>query len=365
MILRGNSPKIMTDQNTEASQGWASRLATRPLWQRVTAFASIIFAVIAFFFVLTAFFVYQSASSLPRAEPIALTDAITHAEYITFDEPDVFPGALAMDDASGTLYTGSYGMGSVWASMGAGDAQLLAGTGEQIGSVSGLDVGADGTLYILDRVTPVQSSGAIVWQYQDGVLEQVTQFPTQGRNAVQIPNDIAVDDGGNLYMVDFGLQQIWQITPDAEAALWWEAPAEVAPAGLAFDSVNQRLLVTDGATDTIYALPVADPDASEVLYTHTNGAAPGFNGIDMSADGTIYVSALALNRVARLGEDGTLIYLAESFRGSSDVAYDETTGQLFVNNWDSSWLLPVRLLFLAFDVDARLPFSVDVLTGEL
>lgn len=357
-------------ETPDAPTGFVGRLAARPLWQRVLVFSSIVFLVIAFFYALTAFFVYQSAISVPRATPVVLNEAIEHSEYVTFDDPDTFPGAVAVDD-NGTLYVGSYGMGAVWAAMGPGDAQMLAGTREQIGSIAGLDVGPDGSLYILDRIAPVQAQGATIWRYREGNLESVITFPTQGRTAVQVPNDIAIDAAGNIYMVDFALQQVWQVTPEGEAVLWWQLPPDAdadraAPAGLAYDAANDRLLIADGGADVIYGVSLAEAEAPlATVYAHSGDEPLGLNGLDVTQAGVIYASALTPNRVARIDDAETVTFLAEAFRGSGDVAYVDGQQRLFVTNWDQSWLLPVRLLFVAFDVDARLPFSVDVLSGDI
>ena len=110
--------------------------------------------------------------------------------------------------------------------------------------------------------------------------------------------------------------------------------------------------MTEPERNVIYRVPVTGGEA-EVLYQHPDGTQhpPGFDGVTVSPDGTLYVAALGQNGIARL-DNGLLTYIAGQFRGASDVA--GVDGQrLYVTNWDQSALaLPL--------VQPRLPFGVDV-----
>ena len=92
---------------------------------------------------------------------------------------------------------------------------------------------------------------------------------------------------------------------------------------------------------------------TEVVYHHGDRAnPPGFNGVTVAPDGTIYVAVLGQNGVATV-DDGKLDYIAGLFRGSSDVAYAEPN-RLYVSNFDqTSIVVPV--------VRPQLPFALDVI----
>lgn len=357
----------MTQTNAEKRGGIIGWIQGLPGPLRVMIFFGGVIVVVALVFLLTALLYYLNVRSYPRAVPIGFQENITSSEFITFEDADAYPAALAIAP-DGTLYTGSFISGAIWQTSPDGTLTEIPGTRETIGSVIGLDVAADGSLVVLDRVEALSAAGAAIWRIADGEITQIGTLPAEGAQRISQPNDIAVDAAGNVYVadVDSSLRRIWRFAPGtASGEIWWIAPEDPAnPAGLAYDSGNNRLLVTEVARDMIYAIPLDaenSSDATEILYRYDGIASetPGFNGITVAPDGTIYVAELGQNEVARL-EDGELVTLAGGYRGSSDVAYDATTNRLFVNNWDQSWTVPVQFFVIRFYVEPRLPFSVDV-----
>lgn len=340
--------------------------------------------LIGFFLIMTIFimtlvgavaFIYRfNVSRIARVQPITLLEnEVTVREYVRFPDDDAYPAALAVSP-DGTLISGSYASGVVWEVSETGAARALNRTRGEIGSIVGLDFGPDGALYIADRIDPLDIVGTFIWRIDpDGELVRVLESPATDEGSILLANDITVDSEGRIYVADLG-NQVWRFAPDGSAGIaWWSAPEtgdrRPAVAGLAYDAANDRILVTDVNNNNIYAIAADATDPAteaEVLYEHANrNDTPGLNGIDVAEDGTIYVAALDLNRVARLESDAdgtrSLVYLASAFRGSSDVAYDPIEDRLFVNNWDQRWLQPVNFLFISFEIEPRLPFSVDVI----
>ena len=332
----------------------------------------IVLVVLAIFWV-TAFLFFLNIRNIPRGIPAVIPPhEISVSEFVTFDDAEAYPAAVAVAPY-GTLYTASYVNGSVWAITPDGEVQEIPMSRAQIGSVVGLDVAADGTLYILDRIDPLQPQGATIWRMSENVLVRLIDIPPQGRRFVGLPNDIAVDVAGNLYVADVQFDlgrpggRVLRIAAEfAEIEEWWTAPdagsdKPSAPAGLAYDAAQNALIIADTGRNAIYRVGLDDDDpmaATTQLYDYEGDDVPGLNGVTVAPDGTIYVAALGLNRVARL-EGNDLVYLVAGFRGGSDVAYDATNRRLFVNNWDQRWLLPVRFVFVSQRIAPRLPFSVD------
>jgi sugar lactone lactonase YvrE len=313
----------------------------------------------AFFLVVAAIvFVYLLAvNSGERLTPVGLVDGVTVSEFAQLPGDDAYPAALAAAP-DGTLYTGSYADGAVWAIDTTGSVIELIGSREIFGSVSGLAVGPDGTLYVLDRLEyNPRSAGGALWRI--GPEGDITRFTdiTDAQGFIA-PEGLAVDSAGRVYALDRGRREVWRFEPDGSGALWWSVPGsdpevdDVLPNGIAYDATTDTILIADTIANTIYRVTL--DGSTEVLYRYdgSDSNAPGFDGLTVGPDGAIYVAAPGQARVVVL-RDGELTDLAEHFRTPSDVAYVD--GQLYVTNFDSPALVQPG-------VDPKLPFTVDVLT---
>jgi len=301
--------------------------------------------------------------SAPRNVAVALDTGVTVTEYITLPDDDAYPAAIALAD-DGTLYTGSYATGTVWSISADGFITEVPNSRDRIGSVSGLDVGADGTLYVLDRIEPLDAQGAVIWQYKDGELSSIVEIPNDETSGVVFPDDITIDNAGFIYITDRSPARVWRYTTDGiNRGVWWTPPPRTtdestAPTGLAYDPNEDAILITDGEQDAIYRVPTSATDldtainATELLYVDTQGSGYGFDGIDVSSYRGIYVALLGWNRVARLDGD-ELVMLAKEFRGASDVVYDANKDALYVTNWNQ--------FSLGFATSPQLPFALDMI----
>jgi sugar lactone lactonase YvrE len=321
--------------------------------------------VIAVLLALTLAVAWYGVNGTPRISSIVLNDDYTVREFVQLPGDEAYPNALALA-ADGTLYSGSYLTGAVWAISPDADLRELTDTADMFGSVTGLTVLPDNTLVVLDRIDPLQSQGAVLWRIPEaGTPEKFAEIPAK---ATLIPYDLTSDADGNLYVtiiVNGGADEVLRFAPDGTQSVWWTAPDNATITGLAYDASRASLIVVDTQQSVIYAIPVDTADtgqAAEVLYRHTEARPiPGFDGIAAAPDGTLYIAALGLNRVVRLDVDAAaLTELAGAFRGSSRVAYDTERQRLYVNNWDQRSLLPEKLVFIEIDVLPRLPFSIDV-----
>ncbi len=301
--------------------------------------------------------------SAPRATAIAIDETITVSEYITLPDDDSYPASLAIAD-DGTLYTGSYKTGVVWSITSDGIITELADTRDRIGAVSGLDIAPDGALIILDRIEALDALGAIVWRYADGELSSLVEIPYDDGIGIVLPDDIAVDGAGFIYITDRDPARVWRYTLDGlNQEVWWTPVTALdgatdAPTGLAYDAVNDAILITGSNQDAVYRVSATSTDLSEsrnnteLLYIDTQANDYSFDGITVTASGDIYVALLNWNRVARF-DDNALVMLARDFRGASDVAYDADKDALIVTNWNQ--------FSLGFGTSPQLPFALDIL----
>ena len=293
--------------------------------------------------------------SAPRTNAVALAEGVTVSEYLALPDDDAYPAALAIS-SEGTLYTGSYQSGAVWAISRDGVVSEIDGSRARIGSVTGLDVAPDGALLILDRITPLDAQGAVIWRYADGNLETVVEIPNDEAVGLLLPEDIMVDSAGLIYISDRKTGRVWRIAMAGEdLSVFWQLPCgeTCAATGLAFDPANNAILITDSESDAVYRVAAGDTSSrAERIYIDEAESGYGFDGITVTPEGEIFLALLAWNRVAKL-QDGKLAILARDFRGSSDVAYDADSDWLFVSNWNQ--------FSLGFGTRPQLPFALDVI----
>ncbi len=308
---------------------------------------------------------YLNVSNFPRLVPVALSEAVTTGEFVQFEDEEAYPGAVA-SASDGTLYTGSYVSGAVWRVFSNGDAFEIPQTRDLIGSVIGIDVAADGRVYVLDHIDPFSAGGAKIWEISDDTVE--LRLDTLVRSTIPVgkPNDIAVDAEGRLYLLDIATAQILLLEGD-ELSIWWQSPDESYQiAGLAYNPASDSLLMSDVARNAVYEIPLNAADAEQaretVFINEELETFPAFNGLTVADDGTIYIAAFDINEIWQIipGTNEHTV-LTGNYRGSSDVAYDSANNRLYVNNWDQSWLIPITLVIMQVDVPPRLPFSVDVI----
>ena len=191
----------------------------------------------------------QASRRAPRASSVA--------EFATLPDDDAYPAALAIAP-DGTLYTGSYETGALWSISPDGEAREVVGARERIGSVSGLDAAPDGALFILDRIEPLAAQGAVIWRYADGELNAIVEIPAGETLGVMLPDDIAVDLSGIIYVSDREPARIWRYSSDGRnLGVWWRPPAgtTASPTGLAYDAAQNGIVITDSAGDAVYRVP--------------------------------------------------------------------------------------------------------------
>ncbi len=324
--------------------------------QRVVLFVLVFGSGMLLILALTAFLFLQSLNSAPRTIATARQAGIIVEEFAILPDEDAYPAALTVS-ADGTVFTGSYDTGTVWSVSSGGEVSEVPGTRDRIGAVTGLTFAPGGTLYILDRIeSSPGATGGMIWQLTaDGQLRVFGTIPDD----FITPDDIVTDEEGNVYVTDRGRREIWRFDLGGSPELWWtvsetdERANDVLPTGLAYDPVQDAILLTDTLADTIYRIALIDKK-TDILYRYGGDeTVPGFDGITVAPDGTIYVAAFNQRMVVEL-RDNELIPLAEGFRGGSDVEY--YVGRLYVTNFDQ------RSIALPGIVDPLLPFALDVIT---
>lgn len=352
-----------------------AKIQALPLNVRVIFFSFMILLAVGAIIGVTLLVLIGIAQNTPRNTPVALTDSVQVEEYAILPDEDSYPASVAIT-SDGTLYTGSYVSGAIWAIDLNKQVREIPDTREKIGAVSALTVDENDAVYVLDRLTTLDVSGARVWKIDtQDTLTLLVDYTGVNVDILQLPHDIALDNNGNLYLTDRGRTRdhdiIWRIAPDGTGNLWWLAPPvegargyEVT--GIAFDSENQRMIVTDGFLDRLYAVPIqSDGSAGQevLLYDARYGgenAPRGFNGVSVGENGRIYLAGLGNNRISAYEPNsGVMTVLAGNYRGASDVVFSPLTQRLFVANWDQRSLLPEVIFLIAVELRPHLPFTID------
>jgi sugar lactone lactonase YvrE len=244
----------------------------------------------------------------------------------------------------------------------------ITNTRDRFDGVTALAVRPDNTLLAVGFTAEGEDG---VWAvYAITPAGDITEFGrvTDAQGFVS-PFDITLDRDGGVYVVDRSRADIWRWEPSGGAGeLWWSmltppdnaAEGNVerpAPTGIIYDTLTDSLLVTDPDANTVVRIP-RDRSGSQVVFRSSDERfPPGLDGIAVTADGTIYVTALDQKGVARIAPESTeLAYIAGNFRGPSDLAL-LPDGRLVVANFDSAALVQPG-------IQPQLPFALDVVAFE-
>lgn len=356
--------------------------------QRIVVFATLFIGGLLAIIALTVLLYMLSLNATPRTAAVALTDALTVREFAALPDADAFPSTVAVG-ADGRVYTGSYASGAVWVidpnkplqTLDTdGDARIeadrayvveLPNTRDLVGSVRGLAVTPDGTLYILDGISSdPRGAGGTVWRIESdgqltdlgGIRHEAQALDESDESAVTnrgflSPKDIEADALGNLYVTDRGWREVWKYdAATGERTLFWK-PAdddtEAVPTGLAYDRANNALIVTDSEANSVYSVDLVTGQGTMLYRYDQTRNAPGFSGAAFTPDGTLYITTLDQNGVVRI-ENGALVYVVGTLRGASDIAAS-ADGKLYLTNFDSAGLVRP-------DTRPQLPFALDVVT---
>lgn len=333
------------------------QLARMQQRQRVLIFVLLFVGGLMLIIAVTVFLILWSINTTPRELAVAVVDTITVTEFAQLPDDDAYPARVAVG-ADGLIYTGSYATGALWIIGSAGQPNEFPDVRDAVGSLTGLDVAADGTLYLLDRLTfNPRSAGGTIWRVSpQGIVTELGGIPDE--TGFIAPGDLTLDADGNLYVTDRGRREVWRFAGDGSAAaLVWTVPGdderatEVVPTGIAYDASTSTLIVSDSEAGTIFRVNPANGQSSIVYRYPGQTHPPGFDGVTVAPDGTIYAAALGQRSVVQV-QNGDIVYLARGFRGGSDVAYHN--GRLIVTNFDQrSLVLP--------GLEPQRPFALDVI----
>ncbi len=237
-----------------------------------------------------------------------------------------------------------------------------------LGTVRGIDVASDGTLFMADyytgHVLKVSPTGVITTAAGSGEEPDENETVAAGEPASHVgfrsPRDVAVAPDGSLYVLDSGASQILHIGldgivrvaagtgsagfsgdggPATEAELEKPSTIDVAPDGTLYvvDGRGNRIraIGTDGVITTIGGKEgpeYYDPefDASEGVVA--TDVFLDIDGLAVDDAGMVYFSNHGSIRA--IGPDGLITRLTSSGAGAVALAVDGHDNLYFAQSWD-------------------------------
>jgi sugar lactone lactonase YvrE len=229
-------------------------------------------------------------------------------------------------------------------------------TPQVFGSVSGIVPGDFGLLGLAtDRVGNVYGAVQAASTDANGVwrFNRTTGTATRiaGSEGIQLPNGLAFDTRGNLYVTDSRLGAIWRVRPGGVAQVWLQDPLLtgdgslglfIGANGIAFR--NGVLFVTNTERRTMLRVPVR-PDGTPGALSVVTSFAPGLNpdGVTMDVFGGAYVALNLQNAITRVAPNGSqqIVASGDPLDFPSSLTFGTTRGNrsaLFVVNFSISEL---------------------------
>ena len=150
----------------------------------------------------------------------------------------------------------------------------------------------------------------------DAETREVTPVATRGDGwPFCFPDDVDIDDVGNIYLADLTYAGIWKITLDGKVTLWsehpllhWTAtPYSGFPLGvnvLVLDAGQRNIYAATSGDPLVLRIPIqADGSAGEPIVISRGHTL--LDGMALDEAGNIYVSEIFRNEIIRLSPDGS------------------------------------------------------------
>src|SRR5512134_2824788 len=121
-----------------------------PTGQRCLVFILIFGGLLMVLILITLLLAGQALNSGPRVISTSLVPNVTVRQFASLPDNNAYPAAVVAAP-DGTVYTGSFATGAVWAIDPDGTLHELRDTRDSIGAVTGLAIAPDGAILVVDQ----------------------------------------------------------------------------------------------------------------------------------------------------------------------------------------------------------------------
>jgi sugar lactone lactonase YvrE len=133
--------------------------------------------------------------------------------------------------------------------------------------------------------------------------------PVLPGSVMALPNDLAFDDQGWLYVTDSFQGTLWRIPPGGGSIQQWfrspllvTAPGVFGMNGIRLHPNGREIWFTHTVTESLYALPLVQaPRESDLRLVHRVTPGSGPDGFAFGASGRVYVTLALSHQLAVLG----------------------------------------------------------------
>lgn len=192
---------------------------------------------------------------------------------------------------------------------------------------------AGGVLYFADRDGGTDSDDPTVAVIRRFDLK--TGKPLKDIRIEDSPwiNDITVAEDGTIYTTQTGdlgqnpdpqTWKVWEISPEGNISEFAVGNSINVPNGIAIDQDGNIVVVNFGNPEVLTFSP-----EGELLKTEEAVQAGG-DGIEIMPDGTKYISSVRQGGISRISLDGSAELIAENIPSAASICYDSGANQLVV-----------------------------------
>lgn len=184
----------------------------------------------------------------------------------------------------------------------------------------------------LDLVNPIGSAlrDNVLYTVDSGFVRSFDLKTGKPLTSIEIPgsgflNGIAIAEDGTAYVSDTRPgERIYKVMPDGRSAVFAEGGPLALPNGVAMDNDGNVVVVNMGSK----AVVTYNPDG-EIVRTEY-AAESGSDGIVVLPDGTKYVSSVRYGSVSKLVEGEETTVIAAGIPSAASMCYDSTQHQLVI-----------------------------------